>query len=465
MKIKKSAAILAMASICIPAVAQYEGTTYRDRIGTGQDSITTLGNLVAWKDSYKAKDYAGAYEPWKAVLEKAPCVEVATYAWGADLLAQLMFKTQDINEKKKYFNELMAMYDRRLKYLDALNSFTSIHRRATQGDIKARKAFDYAYYGAGGVAENYSLDTAYDMFREGIDLIKKDGAKEVPGFVLDQFFKISYQKYAADPNGFRERFLTDYLESSEVCQKMLGLANEAATPEAAKKIVAQYDPTLQSIETLFAQSNAANQEQLVAIFTPKVEANKDNLAYLKSALTLLSANDCDTTQVYFKAAEYAYNIEPSYESAIGTAQKYYKDGKVAESVQYYDKALELCSTDQNRAAISLKIASAMAKTGEQEKALTYLDKAIEYNPAVTGKAHYTRAQIAASTKKFNDAIQYCDMAAEADISISGAAGRLKARIQEVQRKTAEYEKANAEYNAAKAKREKEENFWKAGGAQ
>ena len=162
------------------------------------------------------------------------------------------------------------------------------------------------------------------------------------------------------------------MESREACEKMLSLANEASDSVSAQKIVAQYDPTLNHIETMFAQSKAANREQLIAIFGPKIEENKTNLQYLKTALVLLSANDCDDTDIYFKAAEYAYNIEPSYESAIGTAQKYSKEGKVAESIQYYDKALELCSTDQNKAAISLKIANALTKNNDDEKAFLSL---------------------------------------------------------------------------------------------
>lgn len=462
MKISKMAIVFGAVAIATPSMAQYEGTRVYDRIGHGEDSINTLGNIVSWKDSYKAKDYKGAYEPWKAVLEKAPCAEVTTYAWGAHMLATLLTGEQDLTKKRAYFSELMNLYDVRLANLDALNSFTKVKNRATKGDIVARKAFDYAYYGA-GVVEGYTYDKAYDMMSEGIALINKEGAKEVAGYVLDKFFELSYNKYMQDNTGFREQFLKDYMDSREACQTMLSLANEAKDPEAAKKIVDQYDPTLNRIETLFAQSKAADPEQLVAIFGPKIEQNKDNLAYLKSALVLLAANDCDNTEVYFKAAEYAYHIEPSYESAIGTAQKYYKDGKTAESVQYFDKALELCSTDQTKAAISLKIANALSKSGDSDKAYNYLDKAITYNPTIAGKAYYVKAQILASNKKFTDAIAFCDKAATEDVSISGSAQRLKEKIQEVQQKSAEYERQNAAYQAEQAKRKREEDFWKAGG--
>ena len=461
MRLQKFAITFALAAAATPALAQYEGTSVYDRIGHGEDSIEVLNNLVLYRDYYKAKDWASAYEPWKQVLTKAPFAQVGVYAYGAAILGNLIINTTDVAQKKVYFNELMDLYDTRLKNLDGLNSFTSENAQATKGDVVARKAFDYAYYGQ-GVADDFSVDKAYSMFREGIDMIKAEGAKEIPGFVLDKFFDISYQKYVADNQGFRAQFLQDYLESKEVCEKMLELANQAQDQQAAQKIVAQYDPTLNRIETIFAQSKAADRDQIIAIFTPKVEENKSNLAYLKSALVLLASNDCDDTDVYYKAAEYAYDIEPSYESAIGMAQKLNKAGKSAESVQYYDKALELCQTETTKANIALKIASALSKANDVNGAFSYLDKAVSYNSAVTGKTYLLRAQILAKQKKFTEAANYCTKAAEADISISGTANRLKASIIDVQRKNAEYEKANAAYQAEKAKRQKEEDFWKAG---
>lgn len=459
MKFKQFTVVLSLAAATTPVMAQYEGTRVYDRIGHGEDSVATLRNLTLYADCYKAGDYEGAYQPWKDVFTKAPMAQVSTYTYGAAILANLILKSQDVAKKKVYFNELLGVYDTRIKNLDALNSFTKENKRATKGDILARKAFDYAHYGP-GIDSEFSLDKAYNMFREGIDLINTNGAKEVEGFVLDKFFDISYQKFQANKDGFREQFLKDYLESREACEKMLSLANEAEDTVAAQKIVAQYDPTLNRIETLFAQSKAADKTQIVAIFGPKIEENKSNLAYLKSALMLMSANDCDDTEVYFKAAEYAYQIEPSYESAIGTAQKYAKEGKTAESVQYYDKALELCPTDAAKASIAMKIANALAKTGSTEKAYSYLTKAVGYNKAVTGKCHLLRAQFLAIEKKYGDAIAYCNKAIAEDISISGSANRLKSSIVEIQRKTSEYEKANAAYKEEKAKREKEENFWK-----
>ena len=128
----------------------------------------------------------------------------------------------------------------------------------------------------------------------------------------------------------------------------------------------------------------------------------------------------------------------------------------------YDKAIELCSTDQNKAAISLKVANALSKSGDYERAYSYLDKAVGFNSAISGKANLIRAQIKAKEKKFDEAIALCTQAAQEDVSISGSADRLKAVIVDVKQKNAEYERQNAEYKAAKAKQEELEKFWKEG---
>ncbi len=461
MKLKHLALLLGLAATSAPTLAQYEGTKVYDRVGHGEDSLQSLKNLSLFQQEIQNQNFTSAYTPWKELVEKAPFAQVGIYTNGAYMLAMLISQTQDAAQKQVYFKELMGLYDTRLKNLDGLNSFTREHQRTTPGDIIAYKAYYHTLYGP-TCDPAYNLNDSYKMFAEAIKLINESGGREVRGYVLDTYFRVSLAKFQNNPNGFREQFLQDYLDSKEVCEKMLESAKLVSDTTAAQKIVAEYDTPLNNIENLFAQSKAADREQIIAIFTKKVEENKDNLTYLKSALTLMAANNCDDSDVYYKAAEYAYNIEPSFESAIGTAQKYYKDGKTAESVEYYNKALELCKTVENKGVIAMKIAGAMSKSGNTGAAYEYLDKAMEFYPDLTGKCHLLRANFLAKESKFNDAIVYCNKAVENDITVSGSANRLKNSIIEIQQKNAEYKRQKAEYDAEMAKRKQEEDFWKAG---
>ena len=165
---------------------------------------------------------------------------------------------------------------------------------------------------------------------------------------------------------------------------------------------------------------------------------------------------------YHKTCAYAYNIEPTYESAIGTAQKYYKDGEVAKSIKYYNDAIELCKSDTQKGNIALRIAAAMRKSGDNQSAFEYLDKAVQFNPDLEGKCYMQRANIATKAKQYADAKQYCDKAAAADITLSGQAQRLKQSILTVEAHNAEYARQKAEYDRQQAEIKAEEDFWKAG---
>lgn len=462
MKLKNLFIAIGLMVASVPAMAQYEGTSWEDRIGTGQDSIYARQNLSMFNMAINQNNFEEAYEAWKPVIEKAPFANLRIYTDGSFMLQSLITKEADAAKKKAYFDELMNLYDLRLKNLKGLNSFAKSHLQATEGDVVYPQAYCYAVYGPQADPQGYTNDKAYEHFAKANKLLEEQGGREVKGYMLDIFFRISFAKYQADNNGFREQFLQDYLDSKEICEKMLQMAKDEPNPDKAQKIVAEYDQPLNNIEGIFAQSKAADREQIIAIFTPKVEANKDNLAYLKSALTLMAANDCDDTPVYYKAAEYAYNIEPTFESAIGTAQKYYKDGKTAESVKYYNDAIDLCKDDTQKGNIALRVAAAMRKGGDFKSAYDYLDKAVQYNPELEGKCFMQRANIATKEKNYPQAKAFCDRAAAADITLAGQAQRLKSSIQTVEAHNAEYARQKAEYDRQQAELKAEEDFWKAG---
>lgn len=459
MKMRRLLAIVAALTAALPTFAQYEGTQVNDRIGHGNDSIDCLENLSLFQQYYKSKDYKDAYEAWKVVMQKAPLAQASLYTRGAPMLAALIQGATDKAEKKTYLDELMAMYDQRIKYVKELNSFSSALMQTSKGSILCRKAYDYAIH-APKIYSDYSIETAYKMFTEGINLVNQDPSHEVEGFVLYGYFQVSLAKFKADENGFREQFLKDYLLCKEVCEKMLEKANSAGDSVAAKKIVDAYDPTLLAVEQGFAESKAADRDQLIAIFTPKVEQKKTDLNYLQSVIDVLAANDCDDTDVYFKASRYAYELKPTFASAIGTAQYCTKMGKNAESIKYYDKAIELCPDNQTKAKIAMRVAYALAKSGQGGSVDSYLNKVASYDPTMQGKCDLYRAQRAAAAGQYAPALSFAARAASEDPSISGVANRLRSRIQNAQKRQAEYNKANAEYKAQLEKQQKLENFWK-----
>ena len=476
MNIKQIALTFGITAMALPSFAQYEKydgntdltdmeTRYKvSYIGDEQldDPGKSVGGYITMMQMYyNSENWAEMYDNWKWLIKNAPIASVSIYARGSVMLGKLIQAETDTAKKKQYLDELMNLFDTRLKYLKYLNASIEEGKRgrATEGDVLIAKANFYHIYGYGADGDQYTYNKIYDMYAKGINAINEEGGREVKGAYIQYFFSVSHELYKTSNEYYREQFLTDYLESTEVCEKMLQLAKEETDPEKAQRIVDEYDRPLAVIEQVFAESGAANREQLIALFTPKVEANKENLDYLRKAMTVLSANECDDTEVYYKAAEYAYAIEPTYESAIGMAQWSKQQGKMQDMLTYYEKAIELCKTDNTRGRISLIIAGSLINSKQYTGALKYLDKAIGYNSDLTGQASMKKAAVYTALGQYPQALTYCEQASAADITVSGAASRLAAKIKEVQANAAANARAKAAYDAYIAKQKAEEDFW------
>ena len=480
MKITKIALTVGLAAMVAPAFAQYEKydgnvdfTDIDKRLEVsyiGSEPTDNPGELVQGYISmmgnyYNGQNWPEMHEQWQWLIQNAPIASVSIYARGAVMLGELIKANDDVAKKKEYLVQLMNLFDTRLKYLKDLNASIPEGKRgkATEGDVLIAKANYYHIFGYGADGNEYTYQKIYDMYSKGINAINEEGGREVKGLYIQYFFSVSDALYHIQNDQYndyyREQYLNDYLASTEVCEKMLQLAKEESDPEKAQKIVDEYDQPLAKIEALFAQSGAADREKLIEIFTPKVEANKENLAYLRKAMTLLAANECDDTDVYYKAAEYAYGIEPTYESAIGMAQFSKKEGKLQDMLTYYEKAIELCTTDARRGRISLIIANSLINSKQYTGALVYLDKAVGYNADLAGQAYMKKAAVYTALGQYPQALSYCDQASAADITVSGSANRLADKIRTAQSNAAANQRAKAAYDAYIAKQKAEEDFW------
>ena len=285
MKLTKLALAALVASFSGSAFAQYEGTSWEQRIGTGQDSIDTRQNLSIFQMSYENKEWQEAYTAWKAIIEKAPCAQKGVYTKGAFVLYNLIAlenqkekAQQDSLKKIQYFNDLMMLFDTRAKNLDALNSFEAEKGRSTLGDVLSLKA-DYYNWTAPTVAGcGYTLNKSYDNYSQAIKMINEKGGREIEGSMLQNFFLVSDAMYKSNPNAMRERYLQDYLDSKDACEKMLQLAKEAQAEgdtTRAEQLLQKYDGPLAFIEQTFTQSGAADREQIINVYTKKLDSYKE----------------------------------------------------------------------------------------------------------------------------------------------------------------------------------------------
>ena len=466
---KKLTLAMLLALVGAAAMAQnFEGTTVEERIahstGNNEDTIKTAkGYITMFQQTGANKDWQDMYTNYQWLKKNAPFAVNGIYTQSPIMFYYLIKGETDQAKKKKLFDEMMELFELRQKNLNALNTFAKT--KSTLGDVLSVKAEYYNFVAQEALGQEYDLRNSYKNFAEAIKMVNEQGGREITGSFLQTFFLVSDAIYKAMPNTAREQYLQDYLDSKDACEKMLQLAKEAQAEGdtvRARNLVDTYDAPLAAIEQIFAQSGAADSAQLIAIYTKKFDTYKADINKLNSSLTLMQQNDCDNSDIYYQYAEAAYAIEPTFTSAIGLAQKAQKDGLLDKMLEYYNKALELASSDAKRGAICLNISNGLTKSKQYTGALTYANRAISYNEDLTGKAYLKMANIYALLGQYGEAIAYCGKASTADITVSGSANRLKESIQKAQASQAENAKALKAYNEFKARQKAEEDFWNGG---
>lgn len=466
MKIR-TLAFACLATFASAAMAQFEGATIDERIAAtaGEDSVVVgRGHISSFQMGIENKNWKDAHISWKWLMKHAPYAISGLYKGHAPfMLYQLIIAEQDQTKKLEYFNDLMYMFDQRAARLDTLNSMEKRDNlKSTLGDVLAIKADYYNWTAPSTPGSNYTLNTSYKNYSDAIRMINEKGGREVEGSVLQNFFLTSDAMYKSAPNALREQYLQDYLDSKDACETMLQLAKEAqAAGEDAKaqKLLAKYEGPLALIEQTFANSGAADREQIIAIYTKKFEEYKTDVAKLNSSLNLMAQNGCDDDSIYFVYAKAAYDIQPTFTASIGLAQKAQKDGKATEALSYYDKALELAADDATRGRICIKVAQALISSGGFAKGEEYIKKAIEFNPSLTGAAYWQMAMSLIKAHDLKGAVSYCDMAGQADITYANRAEDMKKRLNEAIAQQATNARMQAEYNEYMRKKKAEEDFW------
>lgn len=385
MRIKALIAFFALTSSV--AMAQ-KGVEDGSRFGHGKDSIDCLNNISLYQEYLKTKNYTDAYTYWQKVFTDAPYAQMGTYTNGAKILKSLIAGTKDMAERKKYADELMAVYDQQLLNLDKLNML--IRTPLKDFKVKGSKVHDYITYYPG-----MDVNKAYEMLVE----VMEQGKTNNDYYIVGDFMKISSQKFKKDES-HREQLIQDYLVASETINIIAENANNS-TSKQKDVLVKAVTSTKENVDAYFINSGAAECEQLEAIYAPKIEENKDNLEYLKKVVSVMGMLSCTESNAYYTASEYAHNIAPTAETAAGCAYSYYKRGDVAKSIEFFDQAIELDTIALNKAEYSYKAAVILNADKQLAKAKSYTTRAISLN-GNKGAYYILLANIYATAPRWND---------------------------------------------------------------
>lgn len=404
---KKSILAIVFAMAAIGASAQINGIDNDNRFGVGEDSINCVQLISNCNVNVKNNSFDTAYPFWKELFTKYPVARVDTYTNGVKILKGLIAKEQDEQKKFDYINELMALYDQQIKYNDKLQEITKT--KLSAGNTLGKKALDYIR-----LVPNASLDEAYRMLRESVDMEK--GESEY--IVTQNLMKISAQKYKKDPAGHGEQVIQDYLDASVYIVDVLDKYNEriefytnrytelqdpkdSVRADGFGKMIDAARIARSNIDGYFINSGAASCDDLEAIYAPKIEENKGNIEYLNKVIALMSMLKCTNQDAYLAASEYALAIEPTSKAAMGCGYRYFKKGDTDKAMELFDQAIELEQSATNKADMCNKVGAIYLSLKKYSKAREYARKAIALNSKF-GDPYILIAQCYAASPNWNN---------------------------------------------------------------
>lgn len=335
-------------------------------------------------EAVRAGNFKDAYEPCMAVLKDCPTLRFYTYSDAIKILKAFLGDIKDRNsaDYKKYFDELMQVYDQELQYLPEINKKLKTPMNASKE--LGKKAIDYLQF-----APNPDEDQAYKWLKE-----TAEGTTDDPdGAILHYFLETSMKKVKADDN-HTDQFFQDYINASQYADNAI----KAETNEKKKEVLQTIKDNLVA---MFVQSGVADCESLQNIYGPKVEENKADSTFLKKALNILKLMKCNESEVYFKASEYMYNIDPTPDAAVGVAYMYYKKGDYDNAVKFFDEALSKETDNIKKAEMAYATAAALMQAKKLSQARSYCQKAISFNENY-GEPYILLAQMYGSNPNWND---------------------------------------------------------------
>lgn len=265
-----------------------------------------------WKQYSSTQDgryLEEAYPYWKVIVEKCPKNGKNIYTRGVTILKTKIERTTDAAERNALVDELMALYDTRIANFGEASKVT------------AMKAMDIeSILGAEGLERYYGLYS---------DAVKMEGGLEAGYLVKYMEATINYVRA-----GFAEPTLV--VDNYDIASDML---DEELQKNAADSVkAAEIRGYIAGVESAF--SPYASCDQLVEIYGKKFEADPENVDLLKKITGIMTRKRCTKQELFFKATENLYRLEPTPATAMRMGMMCLEKEQYGKAVEYLNDAVK-----------------------------------------------------------------------------------------------------------------------------
>lgn len=386
--------------VLLTLVAAAFGTNASAQGKYGADSAECIKYLSYYQEYYKQKNYTEALPNWRKAFSLCPPTASQNMLLnGMTLMGKEIVKTKDPQVRAAMIDTVLTLNDLRAQYYP--------------------KYAVAAYNSKGQYITQYFKDPK-DVYGQLSKIIEINQENTKPSLLL------------LNLNSAIELYKKSALGAEDVIntyQNAIALLDKAGNAEENAKIKSD-------IEGLFITSQVASCDNLIALFTPRLEADPDNMDLVTNIVKMLGSTDgCQNNDLFLKAVTKMYNNDPSASSAYYLYKLHSAKDESDTAIKYFEEAVSLCAEDDPvKADYLIELATYCLKNNITGKAFDYARKAAELKPDHQGKAYYLIATIWGSARctgneiesraKYWVAVDYLQKAKAADASLTDDCNKL-----------------------------------------
>ncbi len=395
--------------ISVAAMALFASSTVSAQGKFGPDSAECIKYLSYYTEYYKQKNYEAALPNWrKAYSICPPTARYTMLSDGTTLMKRvLQANMKNAEYREKILDSLFTIYDQRIQYWPKYAT-SSLNNKALDMYNFLKNDPEKVYAGLNEIVDQtkektranvllFQLSTAIDLYKAG--------------------------SASVDP----EKIISIY----ENAVKYLGMMTPKNDTEA--KSIAK---TAEDIEGLFATSQVASCENIIALFEPKFAADPQNLDLAKNIVKLMGGTEnCTDNDLFLNAINFVHSQEPSYSTAYYLHKLYAGRDDVENAIKFMEEAIAAEESDaMTDAKYYYELAAFCFKSGRNAKSIESAQKALELDPSYAGKAYMLMGTVWGSIvcpgndieqrSKYWVAVDYMNKAKNADETLAEDANNM-----------------------------------------
>lgn len=355
-----------------------------------------------FKGDHTSKNYEAAYENWIWCMDSVPTLSINIYARGIDI-AKDRFKKASEADKPAAIALVRRVYEQRLDHYP--KNIAKVYSDYADFLILVKQPDEEVYE---KLKKSYNVDPSkmgVKAIGRYFKYVTEEHKDENVQYIFDTYDNIvkavekKLNYYATKLDGYSAKEERGNTLSSAEKRNKKAYGNNSI---AVSQVVGGMDKIITDLSTC---------ERLIPLYTGDFETNKENGAWLKSAVNMMYKKKCTEDPLYDKLVEAYVAAEPSPDASVFYAGILVKNNQMDKAREYFLKAVEQESDPFKKAGYLYKNAQILRKKGLKRKARKSALEAIKYKRSM-GEAYlliaglYAKSANGCGTSEFEKRMVY-----------------------------------------------------------